>query len=85
MEEGGRRWSSSLELQFRGAGGTVVELAAGFQSREGGDWLLPLSSSAPIGSSLGAGVAIGGGLVAREAQGRGCLARTPGPGTVSLG
>lgn len=84
MEEGGQRGTSSLELQFRGAGGTAVELAVGFQSREGGDWLLPLSSSAPIGSSLGAGVAIGGGLVAHEARGRGRLARTPGPVPVSL-
>lgn len=75
---------SKLELDFRETSGGAAVLIAGFQSREGGDWLFPFSSSTPIGSSLRTSVAIGAGLVAREGPGGSCLARTLGPGAVSL-
>lgn len=60
-------------MQFGGTPGElglVLVLVPGRRRREGDDWLLRFSPSAPIGSPLGARVAIGGGLAAREGLGR---------------
>lgn len=51
----------------------------GVPGPEGGNWLRLFSQRAPIGSSLGAGVAIGGGLAAREGLDRRRRRGTPGP------
>lgn len=71
-------------MQFRGTPGERgLVLVPGPRRREGDDWLLRFSPSAPIGSPLGARVAIGGGLAAREGLGRSGLPGTRGPLAVS--